>query len=397
MHLGRKNSRAGFGHKESRKSGAAADVCVALISAREFCAGKGNSLRYFLRPQFPGAWVRLRWCHLALLGLILLVANYAAAQRIEFTWPTPNRAWEQGKGYETWVQPTVSGEPESGLFGCVRSSGTQFHEGLDIRPVGRDARGEPTDRIMAAMDGVVRHVNPRGGDSSYGRYIVLEHPGVTPAVYTLYGHLARIEPGISAGMRVERGQVIGTMGHSAGGYAIPVDRAHLHFEIGLMMTRDFASWYAWKKFGSPNEHGSWNGMNLMGLDPQDFLREWRSGKVDNFQQYLDRLRPVVRVRVATSRVPDFITRYPALLRRPMPAGLVAGWEVECNATGLPFAWTPLTPLQVAGMRANTAQVVAVESALVRACHCKSLVKPRGSGYVPGTDLTIMLEQVFGLR
>src|SRR5450432_3876335 len=75
-------------------------------------------------------------------------------QRIDISWPTPNRAWEEGKSYESWVQPTVSGEPESGLFGCIRSGGNQFHEGLDIRPIGRDAHGEPTDKIMAAMDGV---------------------------------------------------------------------------------------------------------------------------------------------------------------------------------------------------------------------------------------------------
>ena len=332
-----------------------------------------------------------------MIFISLFVANLASAQRIGFSWPTPNRAWEQGRGYEAWVQPTVSGEPESGLFGCVRSNGTQFHEGLDIRPVGRDARGEPTDKITAAMDGVVRYVNNRAGDSNYGRYIVVEHAALTPSVYTLYAHLAKIETGVGPGVSIKRGQVIATMGHSAGGGGIPRDRAHLHFEIGLMMTQDFASWYAWKKFGSPNEHGPWNGMNLMGFDPQDFLREWRSRSVDNFQQYLDRLRPVVRVRVATSRVPDFISRYPALLRRPMPAGLVAGWEVECNTTGLPFAWTPLSPMEVAGMRANTAQIVAVESALVRACRCKSLVKVRGSGYVPGVDLKTMLEQVFGLR
>ncbi|MBI2497726.1 MAG: M23 family metallopeptidase [Opitutae bacterium] len=321
----------------------------------------------------------------------------AHAERIEFSWPTPNRAWEQGKSFEAWAQPTVSGDPGSGLFGCVRSNGTQFHEGLDIRPVARDARGEPADKVTAAMDGIVRHVNPVGGNSNYGRYIVIEHPGVTPAVCTLYAHLARIEPGIAPGVSVARRRVIGTMGRSAGGGGIPKDRAHLHFEIGLMATRDFQSWYQWKKFGSPNEHGPWNGMNLMGIDPDDFLREWRRGRVDNFQEYLDRMRGVVRVRVATSRVPDFISRYPSLLRKPLPAGPVAGWEIECNATGLPFAWTPLGPVEVMSLRPNTAQIVSVEPAILRAHRCKSLARPRGSGYMPGSDLTTMLQQVFGLR
>ena len=57
------------------------------------------------------------------------------------------------------------------------------------------------------------------------------------------------------------------MGRSAGGYAIPKDRAHVHFEIGLKLSDNFDSWFTWKKFGSPNQHENWNGMNLMGLDP----------------------------------------------------------------------------------------------------------------------------------
>ncbi len=331
----------------------------------------------------------------ALAGL--LVAGVASAARIEISWPTPNRAWEQGRSYESWVQPTVSGEPESGLFGGVRSGGRQFHEGLDIRAVAHDVRGEPVDRITAAMDGVVRHVNNASGGSNYGRYIVLEHPGVAPAVYTLYAHLAKIEPGIRPGVAVTRGQAIATMGRSQGSGAIPKERAHLHFEIGLMATRDFQSWYLGKKFGSPNEHGMWNGMNLLGIDPLDFLTEWRRGRVDNFQDYFSRLPGVVRVRVATSRVPDFITRYPALLRKPLPAGVVAGWEVECNASGLPFAWTPLSPTDVMGLKPNTVQIVSVQSTLLRAVRSKSLAKPRGAGYIPGSDLTTMLQLVFGLR
>jgi len=338
-----------------------------------------------------------RSAFVSLLMFAVLAANSAFAQRIEIQWPTPNPAWEQGRGIEAWVQATVSGDPESGLFGCVRSHGTQFHEGLDIRPVSRDGRGEPLDKITAAMDGVIRHVNNSAGDSNYGRYIVIEHTGMSPAVYTLYAHLSKIEPGIMPGAMVRRGQVIGTMGHTSSGGGFPRDRAHMHFEIGLMVTQDFASWYAWKKFGSPNEQGLWNGMNLMGLDPLDFLQKWRARKVDNFQQYFDQLRPMVRVRVATSRVPDFITRYPALLRKPMPAGLVAGWEVECNSTGLPFAWTPLAPMDVAGMRPNSAQIMSFDAAAVRAYHCKSLVRSRGASNAPGSDLQEMLQQVFGLR
>jgi len=329
--------------------------------------------------------------------LFLSLTLSLVAQRIEFQWPTPNPAWAQGKGYEAWAQPTVSGDPESGLFGCIRSNGTQFHEGLDIKPVSRDAHGEPTDRISAAMDGIVRNVSSRAGDSNYGRYIVIEHTGLTPAVYTLYAHLSKIEPGIAPGVSVKAGQTIAIMGHTGFGGSIPRDRAHMHFEIGLKASDEFQSWYNWKKFGSPNEQGVWNGLNLMGIDPLDFLREWRARKVDNFQQYFDRLHTIVRVRVATNRTPDFIRRYPALLRKPLPLGFVSGWEIDCNSTGLPFAWTPLTATDVAGLRANTVEIVSVDVPATRAYRCKSIVRKRGSGYVPGSDLAMMLQQVFGLR
>jgi hypothetical protein len=119
--------------------------------------------------------------------------------------------------------------------------------------------------------------------------------------------------------------------------------------------------------------------------------------VDNFQQYFDRLRTMVKLRVATNRTPDFILRYPSLLRKPLPLGFVAGWEIDCNSTGLPFAWTPLTAAEIGGMRPNSVQIVSVEEAAVRAYRCKSIAKKHGSAYVPGSDLAMMLQQVFGLR
>jgi len=330
--------------------------------------------------------------------ILVLLASLPAVQaaRINFVWPTPNKAWEQGRNIESFIQPTVSGDPESGLFGCARSGGAQFHEGLDLKSVQRDRRGEPTDPIFAAMDGVVRYVALVAGESNYGRYIVLEHPGLTPAVYTLYAHLGRVESGIRPGGTVKAGQVIALMGHSSSGN-IPLNRAHLHFEIGLRATDNFDQWYQGKKFGNRNDHGIWNGMNLMGLDPLDFLRQWRAGRIEDFQQYLDRLRPVVRVRVVTTRVPDFIQRYPTLLQKPLPAGLIGGWEVACNSTGLPYAWTPLSTGEVAGRKPGSVEILSTDANAVRSSRCKSLVRVRRGANEPGEDLETMLQQVFGVR
>ena len=334
---------------------------------------------------------------LLLLLALGLLTPLLRAERIEFVWPTPNPAWERGRPIDDFIQATAAGDPESGTFGCVRSHGVQFHEGLDIRPVSRDRSGEPADPVFAAMKGIVRYVNNRPGESNYGRYIVIEHPDLKPAVYTLYAHLAVVQPGIGAGSPVTAGQVIGRMGRSSSGQAIPKDRGHLHFEVGLRVRDNFDQWYHTRRFGSANVHGEYNGMNLMGIDPLEFLRLWRLRQVNDFQQYFDHEKPVVRLRVATTLVPDFIARYPALLRRPMPNGLVAGWEIECNWTGIPFAWTPLTADQMTGARAGSVQVISVDSALMHAHRCKHLVVSRHGGYEPVGDLSEMLEQVFDLR
>ncbi|MBI5692678.1 MAG: M23 family metallopeptidase [Verrucomicrobia bacterium] len=321
----------------------------------------------------------------------------AAETSFKLVWPTPNPAWSEGKPPSAWLQHAGSGDPASGGFGGVRSGGTRFHEGIDIRPVARDRRGEPLDEVFAAMAGVVRHVSTSPGASSYGRYVVLEHPERRPAVYTLYAHLARVAPGIRSGVTVAAGQALGTMGHSSGGYMIPAARAHLHFEIGVAATRDFQAWYDARRFGSRNDHGMWNGMNLLGIDPVAFYNDWRAGRVREVSDFFARQETAVRLRLATFRIPDFVNRYPALLAKPMPFGPVGGWEVRFNWTGLPFSWTPLSVAEVAGLPAGQPQLIEVNAAIERRERSKSLAVARRGGWAVGKDLELVLQQLFGLK
>lgn len=329
--------------------------------------------------------------------LLLLLSLGAACLRAAtpISWPTPNSAIDDGRSIEAYVQPTVSGEPTSGLFGCVRSNGFQFHEGVDLFPLKRE-RGEPADPVSAAMDGVVRYVNLRAGESSYGRYIVLEHPQATPAVYTLYAHLASAAPGLRVGAEVKRGQVIATMGRSAGGYAIPKERAHLHFEIGLVLTREFQRWYDGKKFGSRNEHGMWNGMNFMGVDPREYYLEHRAGSVREPLDYLRRLPVAMKVQVAMGRIPDYAMRYPALVKGEIPIVPPPGWEIECYWTGLPLSLRPLSPMEVIGLRPGGIRIVETNRTELVQHRAMSLLR-RGTNATPGKDLEDMIDKVFGRR
>ena len=208
-------------------------------------------------------------------------------------WPTPNPAFQNGKPIEAYVQATISGRVESGLFGCVRNSGSRFHEGLDLYPIKRDDRGEAADPVYAVLPGRVVHVSRTSGYSSYGRYVVIEHDQETPAYHTLYAHLASLADTIVRGARVETGTVLGIMGRSAN-YTIPRSRAHVHFEIGFRLTNDFEKWYMDQKFDTKNRHGIWNGMNLVSVDPLAFYQNIRSGQVSNLREHLGRL-PVAHV------------------------------------------------------------------------------------------------------
>lgn len=317
-----------------------------------------------------------------------------APRKVQLVWPTPNDVFLRGGGVEQFVQPTASGELRSGLFGSVRSGGRQFHEGLDLFPLQRDAKGEAVDVVMSAMAGIVRHISAREGASSYGRYVVLEHPEQTPAVYTLYAHLARIEPGLRSGQSLAAGAPLGLMGRSAGGYAIPRERAHLHFEIGVRMTDRFQEWYKARGFGSPNEHGLWNGMNLMGLDPLSFYERSRAGGLLRLAEVFAAEPVAVRARIARAMEPDYARRHPALVAEGAPPP-GAGWDIDFSVTGVPLRLRRLVAADVAGMRRGELRVIEADMELLRANRGRQLAKMKRGQTVADEDLVTVVEQLFG--
>ena len=147
-------------------------------------------------------------------------------------------------------------------------------------------------------------------------------------------------------------------------------------------------------------HGLFNGLNLMGFDPLDFFRKWRAGTAAgaSFQAYFAQMQPAVRVRVATRVVPDFVRRYPSLLTRPLPVdgSALGGWEIVCNPTGLPFAWTPLSAMETIGERPGGVRIVAYDAALIKAWRCRSLVVVSRGVARPGRDLQDVLDIIFGI-
>jgi len=334
----------------------------------------------------------LRFVGVFLLLLGGLRPDVANAERIPLVWPTPNRAFLEGGSPSEYVQPTVSGRIESGLYGCTRTGGRQFHEGLDLKTIGRDRNGRASDPIFAAMPGRVAYVNRVGGNSSYGIYVVLEHEHDGINFYTLYAHMRMVDEAISVGTEVEQGAVLGIIGTTAAGYTIPRSRAHVHFEMGLQLDRDFNWWYKQQPYGSRNLHGSWNGMNLLGWDPLEFYRLALAGEIDGARDYLQGQPVALRVRVYYPGVPDLAARSPGLVGGALtePRG---GWDVDFSPYGIPLSFRPV-PASVFSESTPGVSIISHDSNLAFP-PCRDLLDKKGSGYVPGSDLERTLELLFG--
>jgi len=293
-------------------------------------------------------------------GLVLLgcTAGEVAAQSLRLLLPTRNDALLQddGAGFYQYVDRIVKGarsQPwEGGRYGFVRnpretSSGlvyTRFHEGVDIKPIYRDRDDEPLDTVRVIDYGEVVHANTVERHSNYGKYIVVEHWWDGAPFYSLYAHLNTVS--VAVGQQVEPGDPLGQLGYT--GRGINRRRAHVHFEINLLLNEDVQPWYdAHFKDDDPNYHGIYNGLNLSGLDVAALYLSLREDTTLTIQDFLLRLPVFLEVHVPNRGMPDLLWRYPWLSASfdPWAARFEEGdphpsWTLTLSRSGLPLRIEP---------------------------------------------------------
>ena len=316
----------------------------------------------------------------------------ALTPQFKLSWPTPNPAYAKGHGYSAFLQKTGPDKQfSSGAFGCVRNNGYKFHEGLDLYPIRRDRKGIAEDSVFSAMKGIVRYINTTTSHSAYGKYIVLEHSSLTPALYTLYAHLNSISQNIKIGTEVGAAQAIGKMGNTSSGYRIPLERSHLHFEIGLRLTSQFQTWYKKKSFKTENRHGNYSGFNLVGFDPLQFYGQYRQKLVRTPLDYIQSLPVTAIVRVKTNKTPDFASRYPSLSSPKVNNS--NGWDVSIGPYGLPVKLSPVS--QPIPNNKKNIQILKFDSSLQKN-PCRKIISQKGSQLFPTEQLQTYLEIMFAL-
>ena len=309
--------------------------------------------------------------------LFLLLLPGLPAQAQPFRLPTANHALFERGGGEKFFVGTVGKPWTSGTFGCVRTEGWQMHEGLDIRSVQRDRRGEPTDPVMAAAEGTIAYINAKPSLSNYGIYIVLRHLVDGLEVYSTYAHLASIRSGLAIGHGVRAGEAIGILGRTTNTReTISKDRAHVHFELNLLINDRFPDWYK-KHFPTQrNDHGIWNGQNLLALDPRLILLAQREqGTRFGLLNFLRSQNELCRVLVRDTDFP-WVKRYDALIRRNPTAEQsgVAGYELALNFNGVPFELIPRAANEITGR--DRFRLLSVNEAEYRRNPCRQLVRQR---------------------
>ena len=189
--------------------------------------------------------------------------------------------------------------------------------------------------------------------------------------------MSAIRPGLKIGEQVKAGEVIATMGRTSNAEVILKERAHVHFELNVLVNDNFAAWFKNASPGERNDHGEWNGQNLNGLDPREILLA-EHNPVANFSllNFLRSQTELCRVLVRATNFP-YLKRYPMLvLKNPVAEKEgVAGYEIALNYNGVAFALMPRAESEIKS-RAKF-QLLSVNEQEEMANPCRHLVVKRG--------------------
>ena len=130
---------------------------------------------------------------------------------------------------------------------------------------------------------------------------------------------------LKPGVAVKSGETIGIMGRTANTHeGISKDRAHVHFELNLLVSDRFAAWYKKNFPKQRNDHGQWNGQNLLGIDRVPFSRTKEQARNSTSFRLIQSQPELCRVMVRDTNF-LWLTRYAPLVKTNPIATKRCGW------------------------------------------------------------------------
>jgi len=211
-------------HYTAERQGIAEDVILQILKIHAYetdfrqrvRAGDGFEFFFDLKEEDKGAD--------GSLGELLATAITSAGETHKFyRFRTPDGGIDYYDGEGNTSRKFLMRRPVRGEDVRITSGfGVRRHPILQVPKMhtGVDWSCAPGTPIMAAGSGVIEEVGRKG---EYGNYIRIRHAN---GYKTAYGHMSRFAPGVSDGVKVRQGQVIGfvgTTGLSSG--------PHVHFEV----------------------------------------------------------------------------------------------------------------------------------------------------------------------
>jgi hypothetical protein len=150
--------------------------------------------------------------------------------------------------------------------------------------------------------------------------------------------------------------------------------------VDLRLSSHFAEWRKDKHPGLRNDHGDWNGRNLVGLDPRLLLLEQHKlGDKFSLLDFIRTRKELCRVLLRDIRFP-WIKEYAQLVRKNPAAEKegAAGYEIALDYSGIPFLLIPRTKAELGP--GPKVELKSVNEAEQKAHPCRKLVVKRSRGW-----------------
>ncbi len=106
-----------------------------------------------------------------------------------------------------------------------------------------------------------------------------------------------------------------------------------------MFSRRFEGWYDETFKNDPNHHGTYNGMNLAGIDVARLYLELRKRPTLTIPKFLSEEEVSYKVIVPKSNYFDLAKLYPWMIGKAADEG-AESWEVSFNRAGVPLKIEP---------------------------------------------------------